>query len=250
MAPTLPYSKFSKHEILSRCDALKPYLPATDRFVRSELSAWLDGHGAVVIKPEWGEGGRYVCKVSHDERGYSLHTDSRLTHTTSFERLLELLPVWTKTKRCIVQRLVHLQTFRGRPVDIRTIVQRNEKGVFEVTGSFIKIAPKSRFVTNVKQGGTIQKTDLYLLRSISGQAKRASVRDQLYGVSELIGQCLGEQFSNFVYGIDLGLDENGQIWIIEVNTQPNLGILGEIDTRMRRRALSLRQYNQRRQRAR
>lgn len=243
MAPPLPLSKWTKYELLSACPDLQTYLPQTRRFAVAELPEFVRTHGAVVIKPEWGEGGHYVCKVVKRARGYTVHTGTRLVRCATSARLAASLPPFTREKRCIMQRLVQLRTIRQRPVDIRTIVQRNEQGLFEVTGTFIKVAPKWRFVTNVKQGGTIGDTDRYLRNCVLNPLRRQAVRATIWQVSERIGHYLGEQFSNSVYGIDLGLDDAGKVWIIEVNTQPNLGILGKLDTKMRQRAFYLRRYN-------
>lgn len=245
MASPLPFSKWAKHELLLACPELQPHLPATRRFDVAALPSWLDAQRAIIIKPEWGEGGLYVCKISKRAGGYFVHTGTRTQDAANVTQLMAGLPPWTTTKACIMQRLIHLKAFHRRPTDIRTIVQRNERGRFELTGTFVKIAPPLRFVTNVKQGGTIARTDLYLRQALANTTRRQQVQDTIWKVSERIGAFLGERFDNAVYGIDLGLDQSGHIWIIEVNTQPNLGILGELDTAMRRRALSLRRYNRR-----
>jgi len=240
---TLPTSKWRKHQLLEECAELRPHLPKTAKYDEKQLKAWLTECGSVIIKPEWGEGGRYVCKLSRTKTGYALHKRLFRLHTKHWHNTVKALPTWTVKKSCIIQQYIHLAPWQGRPTDIRTIIQRNESGHFEVTGTFIKTAAPHRFVTNVKQGGSILRTDLYLNHTVSTHTLRTSVRQTIWGISEQIGQFLGGRFDNAVYGIDIGLERSGQVWIIEVNTQPNLHILGDLDERMKRRALHLNRYN-------
>lgn len=242
--PPLPKSKWSKHILLQGRSSLLPHLPATERFTSDALAARLRSDRRVIIKPALGEGGQYVCRITRMRSGYQVESGAgRERVSPLFPDLLAALPTWVTEKPCIVQAFVDLCPYRGRATDIRTIVQRNEQGQFELTGTFVKTAPDQAFVTNVKQGGAIDATHKYLRASVRGTKRQTAVWAVIQSVSLDIGQFLGDRFSNAVYGIDLGLDRSARVWIIEVNTQPNLGILGELDPRMKNRALALRRYN-------
>ncbi len=242
-AGRIPTSKWTKHNILRKDERLAPHLPDTNPYTPAIAAAYLQDFGCIIIKPEWSEGGHRVCRICRNPNGYAVdHGDVR-THVDHFRQIEQALPTWIARKPCLVQRYIRLARLHGRPVDIRTIIQRRPDGRFEVSGTFCKIAPAARFVTNVKQGGVALPLRRYLSEIAPEKSAREQVLRELYRISEHIGQTLGGQFRNHVYGIDLGLDEQRKIWIIEVNTQPNLDILLKIDPGMHRRAKRLQRYH-------
>ncbi len=241
-AGRIPTSKWTKHNILRKNERLVPHLPDTNPYTSATAAAYLQNFGCVIIKPEWSEGGHRVCRICRKPHGYTIEQGETRIHVDHFRQIEQTLPPWIARKPCLVQRYIHLARLNGRPVDIRTIIQRRPDGRFEVSGTFCKIAPAARFVTNVKQGGVALPLHRYLSEIMPEKSAREQVRRELYQVSEHIGETLGGQFRNSVYGIDLGLDEQQKIWVIEVNTQPNLNILQKIDPVMHRRAKWLQRY--------
>ena len=237
-----PVSKWKKHILLARHDRLKQFLPKTCPYSPGALASYLTHYGNVVIKSELGGGGSQVCRVSKRSRGYQWQDYRQTAHARHLRDLQTTLPRWVVREQCVVQEYIDLLPMNGRPTDIRIIVQRNERGLFEMTGTFCKTAPPSRFVTNVKQGGAISSLSKYLHACCRDKSTRRQLRDQLRRVATDIGNHLGAQFRNSVYGIDFGLDHAHRIFIIEVNTKPSLEILAEISARMHQRAIALRRF--------
>lgn len=243
LLPRIPKSKWRKHILLQEDALIGARLPETRPYSMQTAIACVKEYGAVVIKPEWSEGGNRVCKFAQEETGYSLTFDRERHLFAHARELAAHLPAWSATRSCIVQRYIRLAPYGRRPADIRTIVQKSPTGAFEVSGAFVKVAPQGRFVTNVKQGGRVISLGTYLQRAFPDISSQSDVHRTLYALSEQIGRHLGQHFSNRVYGIDIGADENGGIWIIEVNTEPSLDILRLVDRRMHRRAKELQRYH-------
>ena len=233
--PRIPRSKWRKHNILARADGIRGHLPAMRPFSPATAAACMQRFGGVVIKPEWSEGGAHVCRVRRDDGGYRVESAGERRVAAHFREVEALLPEWTRRKPCLVQQYIPLAPHRGRPVDIRTIVQRTPADSFEVTGVFCKVAARRLFVTNVKQGGRVLPLGRYL-RGIGGDG---GMRGELYRLSERVGDFLGARYCNSVYGIDIGADADRRLWILEVNTEPNLDILRLVDRGMHRRAKAL-----------
>lgn len=242
LARKCPVSKWKKYILLARHDRLKQFLPKTCPYSPGALASYLTHYGNVVIKSELGGGGSQVCRVSKRSRGYQWQDYRQTAHARHLRDLQTTLPLWIAREQCVVQEYIDLLPMDGRPTDIRIIVQRNERGLFEMTGAFCKTAPPSRFVTNVKQGGAISPLSRYLHACCRDKSTRRQLRDQLRRAATDIGNHLGTQFRNSVYGIDFGLDHAHRIFIIEVNTKPSLEILAEISERMHQRAVALRRF--------
>lgn len=241
--PGIPTSKWAKHVLLSSVSNLRVKLPPTACFSAGALRDLLQSWRCVVVKPSQGEGGKRVFRVCSGLEGYVGQSGGRIRRVGSFAQLLGALPAWAAQRPAIVQGFLPFLPFRGRPADIRTIVQRNETGAFEVTGEFVKSAPPGRFVTNVKQGGAVDGLQRYLRLAVDDAAERVRMRREVEEISAEIGDFLGRRYANSLYGIDLGFDRDRRLWVIEVNTQPSLAILGRLDRSMLRRALALRRHN-------
>lgn len=237
--PRIPKSKWRKHLLLREDNRIAAHLPETHPYSPQAAIAGVMKYGAVIIKPEWGEGGSRICKFAQQQNGFSLDFDKERRRFSEMDDLAAHLPAWATNRPCIVQRFIPLAPHGERPADIRTIVQKNPAGAFEVSGVFVKVAPPGRFVTNVKQGGLVVPLEPYLRGVIPEAARRTEIRRSLYRISEQIGRHLGNRYANRLYGIDIGIDEHENIWIIEVNTEPSLDILRLIDRRMLRRAKEL-----------
>ncbi len=239
----IPISKWKKYVLIAQHDRLRQFLPKTDPYSPDALASYLTRQGQAVIKSELGGGGNQVCLVSKRSRSYEWQDCKRTVRVRRLRDLQASLPLWTAREKCVVQEYIDLFPMRGRPTDIRIIIQRNEWGAFEVTGIFCKTAPPTRFVTNVKQGGTISSLSRYLRACCKVKNTRRLVRDRLLQAAKGVGDCYGPRFRNSVYGIDLGLDHAYRVYIIEVNTKPSLEILSQISGRMHQRALALQAWN-------
>ncbi len=241
----LPIGKWKKYQLLYQDRILKHHLPATAKYHSAQLSDWLHHFSCVVIKPDTGEGGVHVVKVCTFRNHWLIHNGRTVWSVHASPSAYRHLPRFTRDQICIIQQYIPLVTLHNCPVDIRVIVQRSEHENFEVTGTFYKVAPQGTFVTNVKQGGTIGPIGPYLLQFTRGNTMREiSLEKKVANLSLRIATTLQQSSTNTVYGIDLGLDASGHIWIIEVNTKPSLLILDEIDHEMYLRASRLRAWNQ------
>lgn len=238
--PRIPTGKWAKHGLLSLSPVLRTRLPLTNRFSARALWDCLQSCPCAVIKPEDGEGGSRVLRICRGFKGYVGQSGVRIWRAGSFSELFRTLPDWAVHRPAIVQRYLTLLPFRGRPADIRTIVQRDEAGRFELTGTFVKSAPPGRFVTNVKQGGSVDSLHHYLRHAVDDPMERVRMRREVEEISAEVGDFLGERYANSVFGIDLGFDRYRRLWVIEVNTQPSLTVLSRVDRSMLHRALALR----------
>jgi hypothetical protein len=137
-----------------------------------------------------------------------------------------------------------LDCWGGRPVDIRTIVQINEDDEWEVTGMFCKMAGRRLAVTNVCIGGSAHPVEKYLKALGYRHHQRENLVEELNEMSLAVVKPFGDAYSNAIYGLDIGLDTCGDLYLIELNTIPRIGIFREIRLNvMYRRARQLFRLN-------
>ncbi|HZG18182.1 MAG TPA: YheC/YheD family protein [Candidatus Bathyarchaeia archaeon] len=214
--------------------------PDTSLYSRRTLAMFLRRYGTVFIKPDRGYGGSDVISIRKGNGRYTAIEQKGKKIFANSGKLYAWIDSIRKGRRFIVQQGIDLQPLHGSPVDIRTILQKNEHDEWEVTGLFAKAAKKGKVVTNVKAGGRVLPVSRYLRQIGSGETSRRETLQRLKQLSGQVARAFQAHYTNRVYALDIGLDRKRKLWLIEVNTHPSFTILKRIDPRMYKRAIKLR----------
>lgn len=214
-------SKRKKTAILRKHPALRKYIPATAPFSRSRLFTMLMQYDSVYAKPDKGKYGRGIMKIEgHD---YRLHYLRRSRKHDTFAHLLHSVHDIKGRKRYIVQQGIRMLTYRGRPFDIRIMVQRSPTQAkrWETTGMLARVAAPGKIVTNFHSGGTAHRLPPLLAHHLPPSSRRLMMRHL-----RTLGRQVALHFAHHVpglheLGIDVAIDRWHNTWILEVNTRPD-----------------------------
>lgn len=234
--PTIPGSKWTKYKLLRAVPTLADKQPETRLYTQPAMRAMLKRYKTLYVKPNDSFGGLDVLRLTHRQSGLLLQHGKRkkaLADVASFHRYLQKI---RRGRTFLIQRGITLRPWHGRPVDIRTLVQRNEKSLWETTGMFARAAAPGFAITNLKAGGKLLTVKTYLRDLQLSLDERAAILRELQLVSEQVAGTLSKRYSNRRYGLDIGLDEQNNLWLIEVNGRVSLNILRRVDKEMHRRA--------------
>lgn len=227
-------SKWGKWRLVhdAELEALRACQPLTCPYTPEYLDVFLQRFSTVFLKPDDGYGGKDVIRVQRDgEKLLALHD----VDTHEFASIEEV-DVWLTTVRedrpFLLQQGIDLMPYKGKLVDMRTILQKREDGRWMVTGMFAKAAKPGMAVTNVKAGGEPFRVSVYLRGCGLDRSARKHVLKTMERLSIAVARLFDETYGNTLYGLDLALDREGKVWLIEVNTRPSILILREIDQRM------------------
>ncbi|PWK12817.1 YheC/YheD family protein [Tumebacillus permanentifrigoris] len=225
--PMLPGSKWLKHSIIARSAELRKSLPDSALYSYAQLERYLNRYKTVFVKPTIGGGGHNIfCVKRLEEGGYLVKMERKRMQTSSLRRIHDWITESARQKHrtFMIQQGIDLALWRGRPVDLRTIVQKNHRGDWEVTGMFSKIAGKDLAITNVSAGGTAHSVEEYLTALGYKQTESQAILRSLNSVSLGIARQFGRTYGNATYGLDIGLDRQGKLLLIEANTVPRIDI--------------------------
>lgn len=213
--------KWVKTKVLLRNRELSRHIPKTKLFSKKTLYGMLRNYGMVYAKPVNGQMGIGVMRVELNRSGYSYQNGLRKASFGSYDALYRALVKETKGKVYVVQKGINLLKHKGRPFDIRLMVQKSPYGGWEATGTLGRVAHPRKIVTNGSQGGSIYPT-VRLLKKYSD----AGYRNRLLRHMDYIGLVTAKQMRAAypglkVIGLDLALDKRMKPWILEVNTAPD-----------------------------
>lgn len=219
-------NKWRVHEMLMTNPRLHPHLPETRPLTTENLAAMVQTYGTVYVKPSNGSLGLGIIRVTQDKKGtlnYVVHRRKRFR--SNADNAADFM-VKTRSIRAdkpyIVQQGINMATYHGSPFDIRIIFQKNGKGEWQIGKKFARVAPRGSSVANLSSGGKALPSKI-LMKAVFRKAalieeKNQEIREVCQQVATTI-----ERASQMIYGelgLDLGLDKNGNIWLIEANSKP------------------------------
>lgn len=217
-------SKLTKYDVLRKSSALADTLPNTRLFSKRSLYKFLDRYKKVIAKPASGSGGAGVILVtgrSHSK--YRVQRGTKRLTTHGKKETYRYLRKKIKSSY-LVQRGISLARISGSPFDVRVMVQRKPSGAWVVTGMLAKVAGQGYIITNVKRsGGKVLPLATAIRRSTIKGASGAVIMARLRRVALLAAHRLAGYYTKQrIFGLDMGIDSSGKVWIIEANMRPDI----------------------------
>ncbi|UFJ41507.1 YheC/YheD family protein [Brevibacillus humidisoli] len=220
-------SFFNKHALfrmLEKTPEVSSYLPETGRLESlAQLKSFVSRHPFVYLKPVLGKAGEGIMRLEKINRRWRLRQVQEKRAVTYFfptvGKVWGFLRKQIKGKRYIIQQGIPLARYKGRPFDVRVLVQKNGSGQWGVTGIGIRRAGAGSITTHVPRGGSIQSTDRVLSHLFKEQAE--AVRQQVEQTALTIAASLNDKIENLAeMSMDLGLTDEGKLWFFEANAKP------------------------------
>lgn len=211
------YGKGRIHELLMEDPSLRPHLPVTRFATPVAIREMMDAYSQLILKPNSSSIGMGIMKLEKTGGGWLLHGASPKGRKIVFRTSL---PAFVRrklrTKSYLVQQLLPLATYGGRPFDLRVSVQRNETGEWQMTGIAAKVAKPGAFRTNVAQGGAVYPLETVL--AAYPQLNPESVIQAIGAFSLRVANQLSRHLPRLAdIGLDVGLTEQGFPMFIECN---------------------------------
>jgi glutathione synthase/RimK-type ligase-like ATP-grasp enzyme len=217
-------NKWEVYNSLQKYNTLIYYLHDTQIADSAEqIIGELKKQGKLLIKPASGSQGRGVIALHFDKKGVSIKTQHK---RQLIEKLLKSerdFLAWLKTllhhQSYLIQPLLALTNKDKQPFDLRILLQRNNGGSWVESGRGVRIGQKRGIISNLNGGGVVQPYEDWL--KTHNRKQQILIEDEISTLLEEIPKALEAEFDPlFEIGIDIGIDRDGALWILDINSKP------------------------------
>ncbi|MDR6551118.1 YheC/YheD family protein [Paenibacillus qinlingensis] len=225
-------SKWVKTKWLLQHYELRQYVPRTLLFTKTNLDTMIDSYKTVFLKPTGGSGGSNIIRIKRKTKGFQTQLNRKKNFYSTQKKLLTRLSNHAGKRSYLLQKGISLAKTKGRPFDIRVMVQKTNQGSWITTGLFTKIGRPGKVATNYNQGGTIG----YFKSTMRGAGySKADIQERETHLKQM-GVTVGNTFDYHKrgfreLGLDVAIDSKGNPWILEVNTRPQFYPLKNMSNR-------------------
>lgn len=224
------FNKWTLFKWLSKSKRTKPLIPVTRKF-REELNLipLLKKYPFLYLKPARGKAGMGIMRVKRrpklKKNRYLVNIQDKtgnlaLTFATQTE-LKEKIRELSEGEEYIVQQGIRLAKCSGRPFDLRVLVQKNGRGLWEVTGIGARLAGEASITTHVPRGGSIENPSRLLTAAFNPRSAKKilwRVRRTALLLAKQIEKSSGYELGEL--SLDLGVDTSARLWFFEANSKP------------------------------
>lgn len=217
--------KLRNHNHLIQHSGIATFMPPTELITSIQVvKHMLDSHDAIIIKPMQNSLGIGVMKLTSKKdthRAEGRDFQNKIFRRTFPNRAALLMWVRSQLKvKMIIQPYLTLSSPEGVPFDIRVLVQKNESGQWSETGRAARAGVPNGLTSNLCGGGRAHSVPEFLGKYYNNEQLAQIERDISYIARELPPFLESRHGRLVELGIDVGVDRNGKVWLIEVNSKP------------------------------
>ena len=223
-------NKHVVHDYLKDVPEIRPHLPKA-RVLKEpkDLTSMLASFHNLYLKPVTGSLGRGIIRISRESGRFVLKSrGGQVRYALSIKDVYRKFRAIGGRRLYLIQQGIDLITFEGGVVDIRTLMQKNDKGMWTITKVYARVGRKGNITSNLASGGTPYPLN-EVFKQYFDKDRIAEIKKKIRALSIKVCEAL-ENASGHVFGemgVDLGVDKDGHIWIIEVNSKPRRTVEGK-----------------------
>lgn len=219
------FNKWSLYQSLCQSRELSELVPVTGKWDADHPPEnILKQFTTVYLKPNNGLAGDGMIRITQNKSGYEvvLQTlkEKKRISVHDAHNLWNLLGRLVGTRSYVWQQGIPLATFRGRPFDLRILLQKGGSGRWGVTGIGIRVADPKAISTHVPMGGTIENQQS-VLKTVFGNRYpevHRRIKETALQIARNIEESQGENLGEM--SIDMGIEKSGRLWFFEANAKP------------------------------
>ncbi|MBO0961318.1 YheC/YheD family protein [Neobacillus sp. MM2021_6] len=221
-------SKWEAHEKVKIESQLYSYIPETKICSKELFYDFAQKYETIFLKPIHGSQGRNIIKVKEEgHQHYTLQTSlpaltNHLTEKYSLDEIYQQIKPLLHHQIYIIQQGITFIKHQSRTMDFRVLCHKDQNNQWIVTSTVARIAAEKEFVSNLAKGGTITRP-LNALRTCMSDKQSIEVLALIKELALETAEVISRHSEGITgeLGIDIGVDQEGKPWLIEVNSKPS-----------------------------
>jgi len=206
------------HQMLWKNQEIRQHLPHTVPYSGEQLRQFLDKYRIVYVKPSIGSVGIGVARIERHGNEYRF-ISSKKQRSLTRNQLLAVVRKWVGNKRFLIQQGIPLARYRGKTFDIRVSVQKNGDREWTVSGLVAKVANQQNKLSNLSRGGRAVPLTEAIAETLPPEA-HPQIVEKISEAAVKIAMQYGNHFPSLAdLGMDMGIDDQGNPYLIEVNVR-------------------------------
>ena len=222
------FDKWDLHCRLSKHKDMAVYLPETVVYENdlNVMAQILRKHPAVYLKMRTGSNGKGIIRVRKQPDllyEYSYFKDRIVQgYVNSLEELILVARDLMNNRSFIIQQGIDVLTHQGNKVDVRVLVQRDEKGIWQITSMPTRIAVNDCAVTSTRSGSKVYRFEDAFNNILEFYPRKVEgIKSDIERLIYTATNTLEKEYGTFgELGIDVAIDKNLKLWFIESNAKP------------------------------
>lgn len=221
-------TKWQVYRLLYEDPALRAHVPHTERYTGLQtVLRFASRYRGVYMKPLWGGWGIGIMRIRRLGRN-RFHVSRTIGRRgRNWSRVVSLAGLRAVVRGLVdgpylVQQEIPLAQLNGRLCDIRVLAQRRADGAWGITGAVVRVGKPRSVISNLHGGGRAMELRRALSLLFSDAPER--VEQVIRSLEELTLKVIDRVESRFgrfgEIGLDFGIDRQGHLWFIEVNSRP------------------------------
>jgi hypothetical protein len=197
----------------------------------AKLKEMLDKHHLIYYKPTAGSLGIGIYRLTYSPRKgyyarYRRGGSNALVRFGTFNSLWRMLQArhGSQLRRYVAQQGIRLIEMNGCPIDFRFHMHKNGNNEWVPVGIGGKKAGRGSVTTHVKNGGTLLTPERALREAFGADAEE--VLNYAKKVSVKLSEAIERNHPHTLgeLGLDIGIDQEGRVWMFEANAKPGRSI--------------------------
>lgn len=216
-------NKWIVYRTLNNNFRMRSFLPETVLLTAShQVFSILDKHNKILLKPVSGSQGKGIFVLTKTREGISLLIKKACQpyyKQLTKNQLNHFLYKITSQHQYLIQPFLSLTDPQHRPFDLRIFLQKDSKGAWREIGRGIRRGRIGDFTSNLGSGGSVYCFEDWF-QSLSSSLQttlQINIADLCFLIPKLL-ETDSQQL--FELGLDFGIDHDGMLWLLEVNSKP------------------------------
>jgi hypothetical protein len=225
--------KWELYEKLSKYKNIKHYLPETIIYTKKDdIRLMISKYNLIFLKSFHGSKGEEVLSIEQLDNGIKLNYydgyEEKLKELVlnNIEELDSIIDEFFGEEDFVIQQGIRLLKYEGCKFDLRILLQKNEKGIWQSSYIQCRIAKKNINITNTSAGGmSLIYEKAYPILCNSNYIDSVPDSTKLTEAAFKIAGYIEREFGLFgELGMDIAIDTSGNIWLLEANAKSDKDI--------------------------